>query len=209
MEDSVKDKIIALTSSVFLILLAAILVVAQEPMTPEKQAEMGQKAMELAQPGPEHKKLAELVGSWNYSFKMWMSPSETNPMITDGKGEAKMILGGRFLELSYSGNFMGMPFEGLSFIGFDRRINEYTSVGFDVMGTYWVSAQGPANKETGIITMVGKDYDGLFKHTQEYKFVMEMKSKDQFTFEVIFTDPVTSQGTGNFKMVELEYNRVK
>ncbi|MGH8015730.1 MAG: DUF1579 family protein [Candidatus Zixiibacteriota bacterium] len=189
--------------------ICAALVTAQEPMTPEKQAEMQQKAMELAQPGPEHQKLAELAGNWTYTFKMWMSPAETNPMIAGGKAEAKTAIGGRFLQLNYSGTFMGMPFEGFSVMGFDRRSSEYTSVGFDNMGTYWVSAQGPADKETGVITMVGKDYDAFFKHTQEYKFVMELKSKDQFTFAVIFTDPITSQGTGNFKMVEIEYNRAK
>lgn len=182
---------------------------AQEPMTPEKQAELQQKSMELAQPGPEHKKLAELVGNWTYTFKMYMSPTETNPLVAGGNADAKMVIGGRFMELSYSGTFMGTQFEGMSMIGFDRRSSEYTTVGFDNMGTYWVSAKGPADAKTGIITMVGEDYDGVMKGTQKYKFVMEIKSKDQFTFAVVFTDPVMSRGTGNFKAVEIEYNRVK
>ena len=182
---------------------------AEEPMTPEKQAELQQKSMAAAQPGPEHQKLADLAGNWNYTFKMYMSPVETNPMIAEGKGEIQMILGGRFLQMHTSGKFMGMEFEGLSMIGFDRRSNEYTTVGFDVMGTYWVSAKGPADEKTGIITMVGEDYDGIMKGTQKYNFVMEIKSKDQFTFAVVFTDPVMSRGTGNFKAVEIEYNRAK
>jgi len=203
----INTKSLILLTSV--LIASAFIVAAQEPPTPEQQAEMMQKAMELAQPGPEHKKLAELVGSWDYSFKMWMSPTETNPLMADGKGEARMVIGGRFLELSYTGMFMGMPFEGLSMIGFDRRNNEYTSVGFDNFGTYWVSAKGPADKETGVITMSGEDYDGMMKITQKYKFEMNVKSKDSFSFSVIFTDPVTSQGTGNFKTVEVEYTRAK
>ncbi len=185
------------------------LIIAQQPPTPEEQAEMMKKYEELAKPGPEHQKLAELAGNWTYQFKMWMSPAETNPMVTDGKGEAKMVIGGRFLQLNYSGSFMGTPYEGMTMIGFDRRSSEYTTVGFDNLGTYWVSAKGPADKETGLIVMEGEDEDAFMGITQEYQFIFDLKSKDMFTFSVVFTDPVMSQGTGNFKMVEVTYNRAK
>jgi len=82
---------------------------AQKPLTPEERAALMQKYQELSQPGEEHKKLAQLEGNWNYAVKMWMSPAGGNPMITQGKGEAKMVLGGRFLQTTSAGSMMGMP----------------------------------------------------------------------------------------------------
>jgi len=201
----------AVTSIVLVVLalFCSSILLAQPPATPEEQAEMMKKYQEMAQPGPEHMKLAELTGNWTYTVKMWMSPAETNPMETEGKGEAKMIIGGRFLQLNNSGSFMGMPFEGMSIIGFDRRGKEYTTVGFDNMGTYWVSAKGTVDTTSGSIVMYGKDEDKAMGFTQEYKFIFDLKSKDNFVFSVVFTDPIMSQGTDNFKIMEINYNRAK
>lgn len=181
---------------------------AQKTATPEEQAEKMKKYEEMARPGPEHQRLAELSGNWNYTVNMWMSPSSPNPMVTEGKGTARMVIGGRFLELTSNGTYMGIPFEGLSYIGFDRRNKEYTTVGFDNSGTYWVTAKGQPDS-TGVIVMQGKDEDKSMDMTQEYKFLMDIRSKDIFIFSVIFTDAVMSQGTGNFKMMEITYNRAK
>src|SRR5687768_2999967 len=67
-----------------------------------------------AQPGPEHEVLDPLVGSWNYTCKMWMVPGQP-AMESTGKIERKWILGDRFLEEKVTGtNFDGSPgFEGL------------------------------------------------------------------------------------------------
>ena len=119
-----------------------------------------------------------------------------------------MVIGGRFLELTSSGTYMGMAYEGLYYIGFDRRGKEYTTVGFDNSGTYWVTAKGQPDS-TGVIVMYGEDEDKSMGFTQKYKFLMDIKNKDKFIFSVVFTDPVMSQGTGNFKVVEIIYNRAK
>jgi len=179
------------------------------PATPEEQVALTQKYQELSEPGPEHLKLAELAGNWTFQNKVWMSPTDTTSVVVDGQAEAKMVLGGRFLELKSSSSYMGMPYEELLMIGFDRRSSEYTTVRFDNMGTYCVATQGPTDKATGLIVMEGKDIDPVEGIALKFKNICDIKSKDQFTFSVIFTDSVMSQGTGNFKMVEIVYNRVK
>jgi hypothetical protein len=185
------------------------MLLAQIPTTPEEQVALTQKYQDLAQPGPEHEKLAELAGNWTFQNKVWMSPTETDPVVVDGKAEAKMILGGRFLQVNSSSSYLGIQYEGLLMFGFDRRSSEYTTVQFDNLGTYLVTCKGPANKETGLIVMEGKDIDPIGGIALKFKYICDINSKDLFTFSVVFTDSVMSQGTGNFRMVEIVYNRAK
>ena len=52
--------------------------------------------MQLAKPGPEHKQLESLVGTWDEEIKFWMEPGKP-PMTFKGSSQNRMILGGRFL----------------------------------------------------------------------------------------------------------------
>jgi hypothetical protein len=205
----VKSKISAIVQITALTMFCSSVLLAQMPTTPEEQAALAQNYQDEAKPGPEHLKLAELAGNWNFQNKVWMSPFDTTSVVVEGKAEAKMILGGRFLELKGACSVMGIPYEELLMIGFDRRCSEYTTVRFDNMGTYSVATQGPADKETGQIVMEGKDIDPIEGIALKFKNILDIKDKDLFTFSVVFTDSVMSQGTGNFKMVEIVYNRVK
>ncbi len=192
-----------------LTMLCSSKILAQQPPTPEEQAELTKNYEELAQPGPEHLKLAELAGNWTFQNKVWMSPFDTTSVVVEGKAEAKMVLGGRFLELKGACSVLGIPYEELLMMGFDRRSSEYTTVRFDNLGTYWVATQGPVDKKTGLIVMEGKDIDPVDGIALKFKNICDIRSKDLFTFSVVFTDSVMSQGTGNFKMVEIVYNRAK
>jgi hypothetical protein len=107
----------------------------------------GMQAMMAAMsPGEHHEHIKQLTGNHTYTMKMWMDPSAP-PQESTGKRSAQMILGGRFLEEKYSGNFMGMPFEGIGWMGYDNLKKEYTGAWIDNMGT-------------GIMDMVGTCTDG-------------------------------------------------
>jgi hypothetical protein len=163
----------------------------------------------LAQPGPEHERLAQQVGKWNYEFKMWMEPGGS-PMVYSGTSESKMILDGRFLQNDgLTGAGTPMETKSVHIYGFDRRKQEYTLVGFDTWGTYWVTAAGKFDEKKNAIVMHGSDYDPIMGFTQEFDFVYQFKGPDTSVFEVIFTDSVMSKGTGAFKMVEVTSTRAK
>jgi len=164
--------------------------------------------MQLGQPGPEHAFLKKLTGSWDMHISYWMSPN-TEPMVLKSSGENKMILGGRFLELTSKGEFMGQTMETITMMGFDRRSKQYTSTGFDSQGTYSVSAAGEINKDKTSIRMHGADYDAFWDFTQEYFFDITIKSENEFTWSVTFTDEQMAQGQDEFKMVEIIYTRKK
>ena len=172
---------------------------------PSKE-ELQARAMALMTPGPEHEQLARWVGEWDAEVKIWMSP-DGEPMVSSNKTTARMILGGRFLQSEASGEFMGMTVESMGIMGFDRRSEEFTTVGFDTLGTYYVTAKGTYDEETKTLTMRGEDYDAALGHTQEYEFAFTWIDDDHYTMALTFFDEITTQGQGPFKMVEIHYTR--
>ena len=66
-----------------------------------------------------HKEMAKWDGEWNEEIHMWMAPGAP-PQKMQATCVNKMILGGRYQESKHTGNFMGMPFEGISTTGYDN-----------------------------------------------------------------------------------------
>jgi hypothetical protein len=181
---------------------------AQEVPDSAKIAELMAAYQEMAKPGEEHELLESLVGTWNLKFRLWPQPG-TEPMTTYGTSVNEMILGGRFL-LSKSVSGEGqMETEAMSIMGFDRRHRHYTYAGYDTWGTYYVAAAGPYQADQEAIVMYGEDVDPIMGFTQKYDIVLRPVNKDKYVVEIVFKDEVNSKGTGEFKIVEIEYTRVK
>lgn len=85
-------------------------------------------------PGEHHAHLAALAGTWDAEVSMWMAPG-SEPMVSEGTAEMTMLMGGRVLQQVFKGSFMGMPFEGMGFIGYDNVRQQYVSTWMDNMGT--------------------------------------------------------------------------
>lgn len=185
-----------------IILLLTTIVHAQE-LTPEQMDEM----MALAQPGPEHKMLEELVGTWEQTIKFWMKPG-AEPSEMNGKSVNTMILGGRFLQSNVTSGEGEMKMEGLNLMGFDRRHKHFTTIGFDTWGTYFVTAAGPYNEETKSIVMYGEDEEPTAGITQKYDIIVRLVDDDTYVTEVVFKDERTPDKS-EFKMVEVTNKRVK
>ncbi len=88
---------IAVVAIVSVMALAMPLTLAQEgqEMSAEQQ-EMMEKWNEYMTPGEPHKRMAERVGTWNFTSKMWQQPG-TPPEESSGTSTAKMSMGGRYL----------------------------------------------------------------------------------------------------------------
>ena len=192
-----------ITTSILAMLLA-MSAIAQDGQRTDEEAMAAY--MELAQPGPEHQLLENMVGGWHLSGKLWMMPG-SEPMVFENAGSSKMVLGGRFLQSESSGEMAGMTIEHLQFIGFDRRHKKYTTVGFDNTGTYWVSASGKYDEATKTLTMYGEDIDPIAGITQKYNFIWHFESDDKVTFSAVFLNPELTGGADEFKMVEIVYTR--
>src|SRR3546814_16159041 len=87
---------------------------------------------------------------------MWMDPSAP-PMVETGKSVDTVVLGGRQIRTQFSSRFMGQPFNGIGFMGYDNVSGKYVASWVDDMST-------------GLMTSAG-DYDPA---TKTYPFVAEM-----------------------------------
>lgn len=119
---------------------------AEDVKSPPSPEQMAKILAEVGTPGLEHAKLQPLAGSWSYTCKIWMDPSQP-PMETHGTIERRWVLGGRFLEEKTTGTgFDGKPgFEGLGLLGYDKAQKTYTSTWACSMGTGTCSGRGTAD----------------------------------------------------------------
>lgn len=161
------------------------------------------ETMRLAQPGPEHAELATLAGEWEAEVSIQMAPGMP-PQTQKSSTTIKTILGGRFLEIISAGDFMGMPYESQSYMGYDRRRKEYVCMGMDTLGTYFVTGAG-IKGDDGVIAMHGVDNDPQGK--QVYIFEYELLGPDEYEHRVLFTQIGQQTFDEPFQMVTVRNKR--
>ena len=113
-----------------LLVLFSLSLAAQQP----SEAAMMEAMAKAATPGEAHKRLDAFAGSWTTKMTMWMAPGAP-PASGEGTSENRWALGGRYLEQRFKGSFMGMPFEGLGYTGYDNVKKQYWGVWMDNMST--------------------------------------------------------------------------
>src|SRR4051794_17346263 len=74
-------------------------------------------------PGPEHKLLHDLAGTFEAKVTIHVGPDQT--LQTKGVVKREMILGGRFLKEDFEGTFGDQPFKGLGLSGYDPAKKKY------------------------------------------------------------------------------------
>lgn len=190
-------------------LTATPLFAQDKPPKPASEAEMMAKMMELAEPGENHRLLAQLAGSWNYRMKFWMAP-DAPPSESTGLAERKAVFGGRYFITEASGK-VPMPgadgklqevdFKGMAVEGYDNVKQKFVSTWIDNMGT-------------GITVSEGA-YDAAsktFTYHYEMELVPGMKTKTRQTVKIEDANHhlyawYEDRGGKEVKTMEVEYTR--
>ncbi len=162
--------------------------------------------MDFATPGDMHKMLAKSDGAWNGANTTWME-NGAKPMTSTSEATNKMIFEGRYQISEHKGNFMGMPFEGMSITGYDNAKKKFVSTWIDNMGTGIMSMEGEWNASTKSIEFKGKMTDparpGKDCDVREvYTFVDDNTQK----LEMYGPDSKTGK---EFKTMEITFTRKK
>ena len=158
--------------------------------------------MKLATPGPMHEFLKQFVGSWKCVTKSWMGPGE--PTVSEGTEADALILGGRFLQSKFSGNFAGMPFEGMGLLGYNNQKKQFESVWIDDMGTPVSWSSGAIDAAGKVITMNSTFQDPITGKEVPYKMVTTVVDANQHTFAMI-----GSKDGNDWTQMEIAYTREK
>jgi hypothetical protein len=199
-------KIVLCFLSVVAAAMLSIEVRAQEKSGDDK-SRMMQEEQRLALPADEHKKLAQLAGTWQMEAKFFLSPG-SKPLTAHGSAENQMILGGRFLKSEVKGSGP-LPFEGLNILGFDRRYSKYTMVEYDTEGTYYVTADGQFDPASNSILLSGEATDPTAGVTEKYNTNIRIPDPDTYVVEIVFKNPEMTGGAKEFKAVEMTFTRAK
>jgi len=147
-------------------------------------AEMMKKWEAAATPGPAHKALEPLVGEWDVASKWYMAP-DAPPMESQGTSSTRWILGQRFLQDDFTGDFMGKPMKGLGLTGYDNLKKKYVGVWIDEGGTGIFTNEGTADAGGKVFTFHGKMDDPMTgEKDKEMKFILRLVSSDKHTFEM-------------------------
>lgn len=109
-------------------------------------------------PGDMHKMMASWNGTWTATVTMWMTPGAP-PTTSISTSINKMTLGGRYQVSSFTGTFNGMPFEGMSTMGYDNTKKVFMSSWVDNMGTGMLNMEGPWDAANQTIDLKGKMLD--------------------------------------------------
>ena len=158
--------------------------------------------MAFATPGEMHQMLAKDDGEWEGEVTHWMEPNG-KPTTSKATATNKMIMGGRYQQSTHSGCFGGMPFEGMSLVGYDNAKKVFMSTWIDNMGTSFMNLEGKLDSATRTIRLSGNctnPMDGSTQHIRE-----------DFQFVDANTQKLTMYGpdmTGKeYKMMEIIFRR--
>jgi len=188
-----------------LVVAAASSAVAQDkkaaPAPPDAKAAM-EAMQKAATPGEAHKKLDGMVGTWDTKVSMWMDPTKP-PEVSTGTSENKWVLGNRYVEMQYQGTFMGQPFSGIGYQGYDNTTKKYIGTWMDTASTAMMNSTGTM---TGNVMKASSTMaDPMTGKMEKLATTLTVKDKDHHTMEMWGAGPDGKQ----VKMMEIEYTRKK
>jgi Protein of unknown function (DUF1579) len=154
-------------------------------------------------PSDMHSMMAKWDGTWNEDITMWMAPGAQEQKMT-ATCENKMILGGRYQESKHEGNFMGMPFEGLSTTGWDNVRKVFVSNWVDNFGTGMMYMEGTWDASAKTMTVKGKMTDPMTGTMTDIRQVLKIVDDNTQVLE-----QYSMMNGKEFKSMEIKLTRKK
>jgi Protein of unknown function (DUF1579) len=176
---------------------------------PKRQPTAEEKAamdamMKAATPGEAHKKLQDMVGTWDAKVTMWPAPG-VPPQVSTGTSKSTSILGGRWIQQEYTGSMMGMSFTGIGYTGYDNVKKQYVGTWMDSMTTSMMVSTGAAGSDPNTFEFTSSMDDPSSGKTMQLKEKVTVVDANHHSMEMWMPSP-----DGNmFKMMQIDYTRKK
>jgi hypothetical protein len=183
-----RSMIVALSLSVLVAGVGLARAGEDKPKGPAMDRAAMDAMMKAMAPGENHKPLGRYVGDWTFTNQMWMDPSQP-PMKSSGTMHSDWIMGGRYIQSVFKGDFMGMPFEGRSTDGYDNVTKQYVSSWIDNMGTGIMNSTGSCTDGGKVCTMMSEMVDPMSGQKMSIRQVTTWSDSDHFKLEMFGTDP--------------------
>jgi hypothetical protein len=161
-----------------------------------------QEWIEMTSPGEQHELLEPLVGDWDCTSRWWDTPDQAEAVESTGSATFSWVMEGHYLQQEYTGTFMGVPFEGLGFVAYDKVAGHYQSVWMDSFSTGMMVDTGQVDETGKVLTFEGSYHDPMSGSVVEMRTVHTIESPDRHVVVMYRTAPGEE-----FKMGELVYQR--
>ncbi len=174
---------------------------------PKDMNEAMERWVATFKPGAAHERLAELVGKYETTQRMWMGGPGSKPTEITGTCEIGWFSEGKWLEARYtSTGFDGKPSKGLWILGYDNFKERYVMTHLDSLQTCMNSAFGHFEQSGDHLILWGTiDEPMTPEQDKQVKYVFRNYGKERFAFEI--HDMMI--GESNTKVVEVEYRQTK
>ncbi|MEA2165155.1 MAG: hypothetical protein QOK37_3282 [Thermoanaerobaculia bacterium] len=194
-----------LAATVLVVFTANLATAADDPKAKAAAQQAAMEAMmKAATPGDAHKKLGAMVGTFNTDVKMWMEPGAP-PTGGTGVSENAWALDGRWVEQHFTGTFMGMPFHGIGYTGYDNIKKKYVGTWMDSMSTAMMVSTGTPDAGGRSITFTSTMDDPMTGKASDVKETVTVVDNDHHTLEMWGAGPDGKM----YKMMEIAYTRKK
>lgn len=130
-----------------------------------------------------HAYFGAFSGQWSVTTTMWPMPGMP-PTVSNNDVRGELLMGGRFLKMSWSGMMMGQPFEGLQIIGFDNLQNKYITFWIDNTSTAFFLTMGTRDAAAKTMTEEGLWPDPMTGGKVKVRAVTKVLGADEFTYEM-------------------------
>jgi hypothetical protein len=176
---------------------------AAKAAAPPDEAAMMAAVQKAATPGDMHQKLGDMVGTFDADVRMFMDPSKP-PEDSKGTSVNTWALGNRFVESKYEGTFMGGPFNGIGYTGYDNTQKKYVGSWMDTASTgmMW-STCTPDAAGKSMTCKSTSVWDPMSGKPTPMEFKMAIADHDHYSMEMWGAMPDGKK----FKMMEIHYTR--
>lgn len=157
--------------------IALLIIVTISLQATAQTQEETKRWMEYSTPSDVQKMLAMADGEWDEDISFWMDPSQPEQKMK-ATCINKMILGGRYQEAKHTGDFGGMPFEGIGVLGWDNLMKKFVSTWIDNMGTGIMYMEGTWDETSKTATFKGKMTDPMLGRETSIRQVFKIVDND-------------------------------
>jgi hypothetical protein len=138
--------------------------------------------MAVSRPGPEHRWLDPLVGSWNVELR-WLGTGQTETR-TSGTSENRWILGGRFLVCEATAGEGPSRVDATTILGFDNREKRFFALGMHNLASSYLAPTGSYDPATQSFLLSGKERDEVTGGVLVYRELLKMEGPDRHVLRV-------------------------
>ena len=163
-----------------LIFVVAAPACAQDMKKKEEQQKAMAAYMKAAAVTENHKFLARYAGDWDVEVTYWMAPGEP-PTKSTATFKGEMLLGGRYLEMTFKGFMLGRPFEGIQLVGFDNLEEKYNTLWIDNTSTSFFITKG--TRAGNVLNETGAWPDPVTGKTSAVKARTTWVNEDEYLYE--------------------------